>query len=326
LLWMLYFLEKTDYTDKAWIGVFTFALLVFSVKENAPIYVAVVALYAVFGRKKVRLGLILFFLSVFYFGLAIWILGTFGRGVMTDSRLGHYAEGGDMSGVIRTILTNPAFIIREIFTVRPESSYSIFHDRILYMLRMLVPLSLLPIAGKKPASLFLIIPVILMNLMPTWIYQFDIRFHYHFGNCALFFYLFILNISEIKTVKIKKFILIFSMTASIFMFTSEKWDRRDLAVGYLENPENRERYRIVTEVVAELDKDKSVTAATFLVAHLYRSKELYDMSNSCRDRRTDYIVLDLRWHDQRELIDFYKDEGYSVKIIHDNIIAVMEKN
>jgi uncharacterized membrane protein len=323
MLWLFYFIEKADEKPKAWIGVAIFTMLVFSVKENTPIYTACIGLYVIFGKKKVVPGIVLFFMSISYFIFAIWFLDTFGRGVMTDSRLGPYAEGGSMPGVIRTIFLNPAFVLREVFVDSRDGGYP--PAKILYMLRLMLPLAFLPLISKKSAGLVLLIPCILMNLMPNWPYQYDINFHYNFGNCAIFFYLFVVNFANFKpsSFKIKKFVLIFAMTASVFMFMSEMWHRHTIIERYKNDFEHHERMR---EMIANVPKDASVTAGTFLVAHFYQHKELYEFRGG--DHTTDYIVWDMRWGGQfnnPQFIPEYEAKGYQIVDRHEGWIIIMKK-
>ena len=312
ILWLLYFIEKTDEDEKWQIGVFVSAFLIFSVKELAPIDVAVIALYVIFGKKKTKLGLKLLAVSIAGFVFSLWLLKEFGNGVMADSRLGVYAEGGSMPDVIRAVLLNPSFVLKEMFK----------EEKLIYIVRMMLPLSLLPFISKKGANYILLIPCILMNLMPNWPYQYEIGFHYNFSNCALFFYLFIINYCDINpnSLKIKKFVLVFSMTASLLMFTTEIWIKRDLIKTYNENAEN---LTIMRETIAEVPKDASVAASTFFVPHLYKNKILYDFNDVDKEvnRGTRYIVLDIRGGD--ELIYQLEGRGYSVKRKHDNLIAIM---
>jgi uncharacterized membrane protein len=315
VLWTLYFLEKTDKTRLAWIGVFVFALLTFSVKEDAPIYIAVIALYAIFGRKKVYWGSALFLFACIYLIFALWYLDTFGLGIMAGSRYGLYAEDGSIVGVIKSIILNPGFMVKEMF-IGPHDHP---HTKLLYLLRILLPLSFLPFVSKKSANLILLIPCILINLLPTWVYHHDIGFQYHFGTTALFFYLFVINFSSLKNLKIKKAILLFSMTASIFLFTTEMWGRIDIRDRFYDNEDN---LLIMHSVLADVPTDRSVAASTFFVPHLFRVKELYELHGH-KDHQEDLIVVDIRG--SYELKETYLQRGYTVMTYRANLIVVLER-
>jgi uncharacterized membrane protein len=76
ILWIFYFIEKDHY-----IGVLIFSLLTCLVKEDAPVYVAVIGMYWAIGRKRYIKGLSVCFggcLLIF----ALWILNRYGLGVM----------------------------------------------------------------------------------------------------------------------------------------------------------------------------------------------------------------------------------------------------
>jgi uncharacterized membrane protein len=308
-LWLFYFIEKTDDTEKAWFGVFGFAALVFSIKENTPVDVACIALFVIFSKKKIQKGLMLLFFALFYFFLALWILKTFGEDIMADWRLGEtFTQGGDMKGVVKNVVLNPAFVLKEIFSV----------DRIMYMLRMFVPLAFLPLVSKRGENFILFIPMILLNLIPQWPYHFDIGFQYNFGQCAILFYLFVINFSDLKSAKVKKFVLVFAMTASVFMFMTEMWPRQDIMKRYYEN---KERNEIISEVLSRVPEDVSVAASTWYVAHLYYVKILYE--EGLTEHVTDYVVLNMRDGDAYEKLEKYQQRGYYVKEMEDGLIAVL---
>ncbi|MCL1903780.1 MAG: DUF2079 domain-containing protein [Oscillospiraceae bacterium] len=315
MMWLLYFIEKTDENEKMRIGVFIFALLTFAVKETTPIEVAVVALYVIIGKKKYKLGIELLALSIASFVLSLWLLSEFGNGVMAGSRLGVYADDGSMAGVIRAVLLNPSFVLNQMFT----------EEKIMYMVFMMLPLSLLPFISKKGANYILLIPCILMNIMPSWPYQYSITFHYNFGNCAIFFYLFVINYCnlDLKSYKLKKFVLVFSMAASLLLFTSEIWGRRDIVKTYNKNAET---LALMRETMAEVPEDASVATSTFLLPHMYKNKILYDFDTAEKEaeRGTEYIILDIRGGESR--IPEIEEHGYYVKIKHDNVIVVMALN
>ena len=86
LLWTFYFFE----TEKPLATVIS-ALLVCMVKEDAAVYIAFFALYVIFGRKKVRDGILYLCLAGAYFIGAVSILSAFGDGVMTN-RYSNYKQ------------------------------------------------------------------------------------------------------------------------------------------------------------------------------------------------------------------------------------------
>jgi uncharacterized membrane protein len=317
MMWLFYFIERaTDESDggtfKSWLGVYGFALLTFTVKEDAPIYIAVIAVYLVFAKKRVAHGVVLFLLAVTYFATALWLLDEFGKGLMLDSRHQIFTGGDGIRGVIATILTNPAFILRQ----------SISEGRLYYILQMLLPVALIPLicANKKFASLLLLIPFILKNLMPTWPYHHDIGFQYHFGVTAIFFYLFVINFAALESAKLKKFVLTFAVTASIFLFTGLMWQRISIIERYSENASN---IAVIREVLAEIPVDEgAVAATTFLIPPLSSVHELYEL-NTRRISDAEFLVIDLRWPANKELLEIYAKHGYTLHTHREGLIAVM---
>ena len=54
---------------------------------------------------------------------------------------------------------------------------------------MFAPLCFLPLMGKKPARLILLIPMLLINLMTRYSYGYNINFQYTLGSEAILYYL-----------------------------------------------------------------------------------------------------------------------------------------
>lgn len=327
VMWLLYFVESVLLHETPKIGwkhticMYIFALLTFSVKEDAPIYVAVIALYIMFAKaddnherahyvKKIIHGIILFVMSVAYLFFALWLLDSFGEGLMLSSRHDVYTGDSGILGVIMTIITNPAFILNQIMN----------EMRVQYLLQMFLPLAFLPLisAKKRFAGLILFIPFILKNLMPTWPYQHDIGFQYHFGVTAIFFYLFVVNFTELKSAKMKKLILIFSATASIFMFTQFMWPRHEIVNTYRNN---RDDVAAIHEVLDTIPDDVSIAATTFLVQPLSHVSELYEV-NVNHGQNTDFVVIDLRWGGGLELCATFEERGYSSYMRREGLVAV----
>ena len=156
ILWLFYFSEK-DCT----IGAVIFAVLLLCVKEDAAMYLAIIALYYIVSGKSLARNFILLALSLLCFGVVTMLMQKYGLGVMSDSRFGNYiGETGSLFTMIRSVIENPSFTLAQVFTT----------DKLLFMLQMFMPLCFLPFLGKKPARLILLIPMLLINLMTKYSY------------------------------------------------------------------------------------------------------------------------------------------------------------
>jgi hypothetical protein len=111
------------------------------------------------------------------------------------------------------------------------------------------------------------------------------------------------------------------MTASIFLFTSEMWGRSSIIDNYKQyESKNAVIRRVLYE---EVPVGVSVSASSYFIPHLYKIKELHELSDDRRD--TDYIVIDIRSDGNLPLIEKYEAKGYEITIMHEKMIAVMKK-
>ncbi|MCH5197565.1 MAG: DUF2079 domain-containing protein [Oscillospiraceae bacterium] len=301
LLWLMYFFEKDRFGFIA-----AFALLTLFVKEDAAVYVAVVSLYYIFAKKNYKCSATVFLFSVVYFVVVTKCMNAFGEGIMSNSRYGNYIyDGGGLFSVIKAVLQNPAYAVLQIFT----------QEKLIFMLQMLVGLSFLPFAVKKPSKLLLFIPLVLVNLMTSYSYQFDIGFQYTFGSGALLFYLAVSNYSDLGENRNK--LLCSAVLSSLILF-SGGYLKKTSALFEAEN--NRQTAEIIDEALALIPDDASVLASTFLLANVSQRKELYEIERT--SHRAEYIAGDLR-NGRVFPMEEYLNEGYEIIFYEEGIVAVL---
>ncbi len=170
-LWLLYCLER----DIRWgYYVSLFALLL--VREDIPIELTFVGLYAIFSgaRERARLGLITVVVSALYFIMAkAFLMGRVDPLNTATGAAGGYAyyyeamipPGHSTGGLIATLVSNPMFVLAQVFT----------EEKVDYMLKLLVPLLLLPLAARGRVMLAYGSALTLLATRP---YLFSIHFQY----------------------------------------------------------------------------------------------------------------------------------------------------
>ncbi len=305
LLWMFYFAET-----KKPVPMYIFAVLTMAVKEDAPIYVLFFAMYLLFSNKSKRHGTILGALSCIYFGVVTHLMSVYGNGIMSyryDQFI--FEKDGSIYSVILNILKNPSYLFTQILSA----------EKLTFLILMLVPMALLPFAIRKPSAIILLFPMVLMNLMPSWQYQYDISFQYTYGTVAFLFYLTVMNLGALHRTHAKK-LLLCGVSASLFFFSAVNYSKTDKIGQYkLEKP----YAAAITEAIAVIPEDASVCASTFLVPALWNRDVVYDYKYS--DKETDYVVLDLRWGSD----DFYEFQAnnpdYKIVLFHAKTIAIFQK-
>jgi uncharacterized membrane protein len=306
VLWMFYFIENKKNT-----GLYIFALLTLFVKEDAAVYVAFTAIFLLIDRRDFKRGLSLLVMSFVYFFGAVYYLNSYGEGIMASRYSNYITDGGGLADMIINLFRNPALLFSEVFS--PE--------KLIFLLQMLIPVAFLPLITKRISRLTLLLPVILVNLMPDYIYQYSIYYQYTFGVTAFFFYASVLNISEM-TEDIKRSFVTLAVTASVLMFSST----------ILEKTYYIDKYKVTADEIKTLNDslknipdDVSVQASSFLVPHLAQRSLIYEVDSK---NATEYLAVDLRY-EKDDYIDFlielYEGDGYKMVEYHENIIMIMIK-
>jgi len=306
VLWLFYFIISEKY-----IFIYIFAALTLAVKEDAFLYVLCIAVYltAVNFRKNKKMmihGAILAAVSLLYFIFVTWFLRTYGHGVMIfryDLFLLWHEDG--FGAIIRNVIKNPALLLASLLSV-PE--------KLEYILYMLIPLCFLPFISRNLKFIFLIIPMIIINLATNYIYQYDIDFQYSYGVTALLFFLALMHLTKIDRRHILK-ICVMMACFSCILFMSKQYNKIHAYdfVYYILEPDFVE----TKEVLARIPESASVTATMFIPAHLSRHEQVFAVdlyAEDFFDYDTEYIVIDTRglasWDRYREELDLIRQKGY----------------
>ena len=281
---------------------FIFSLLVLTVKEDASVYLAIFSLFIIFDKKKYVQGSILFVVSVVYFIIAVHILNTTGYGAMTyryDNLI--YNDGG-LLGMIKTILLNPGYAIRELFMTNSGA-----WDKLQYFIIMMLPLGFTPLITKKPSRLILVLPL-LLNLLTRYIYQYNINFQYNYGILSFLIYASILNVEDFN-LDFKSIVHTISLS-SVFIFYLAL-----VLPPFYSNirnyKANKEIYESFDTALESIPKDASVLASTFILPHIADRDIIYELEY--HDYKTDieYVVIDLRYSAYNAYRNWYRSKGYT---------------
>lgn len=313
LLWLFYFIEC-----RQWKLMYLFGLLACFVKEDAAFYVACAALFLFFSKKEKKHGAALFSVSVIYFFLAIMFINSFGEGAMI-SRYGNFISDSEwgLLSVFRTIISNPAYILTEVFV----------QEKAAYMLIMLVPVAFLPLLNRDLSQMILLLPFLVINLMSNYPYQHSILFQYNFGTLAFFYYLVILNIPKFGA-KHKKYGLTLMVAASVIMFISQVGGYTNNIQNYINN---REKFAEITRALNAIPQDASVRASGYFVPRLAARRELYDIQYSNdveKAENADYIAIDMRPGAEQyseQIVQEYMSRGYETADCRVDLYCILKK-
>ncbi len=305
LLFTFYFAEKGKT-----IPTYIFAILTMMVKEDAPVYVLFFGLYLLFSNKSKLKGGILCCISILYFAVVTKLMSIYGQGIMAyryDNFI--FEDGGSIYSVVINIIKNPAYLFDQLLKI----------EKLEFLILMLVPMALLPFAIKKPSRLILILPMILINLMTEYKYQYDIGFQYTYATVAFLFYVTLINLSELDS-KYAKRLLLCGVCSSLIFFSSINLHRIDAIKTY-----QNEKHMVdtINEALDTIPKDKSIKSSTFFIPALWNRDIVYQYDYS--DEETDYVVFDLRW-DTEDYDTFKKNNSdeYKETLHKEGVIAIFK--
>ncbi len=318
LLWVFYFFETNRYALMA-----VFSLLTLAVKEDAAVYLIFFALYALLSRGRARTAGALACGALAYFFIAIYLLTKYGNGVMSGRYENFLPEGGSLVEVVKNVLVNPGYVFTQLF-VDNDGGYA---AKLLFALQLFAPLGFLPFAVKKVSRLLLLLPMVLVNLMTVYPYQYDIGFQYHFGVLAFLVYLSVVNLGEMSLPTAKKFLGV-SAAVTAVLFAVAAFPRS--TYYFSKYFSNRDDYAVMNEALAEIPDDATVICSTYLLPHLCEREEIYEdwYHQTDETEDADYVILDMRYN-YEEYREKYEALGYTdIRIVYGEstpLLCVMQR-
>ena len=285
---------------------FAFSLLLLSVKEDAAVYLMVIAVYVMISRKEVLRGMFMLLLALFYFVIAQQVVAASGTEGVMISRLSDFFINGEKTfgSVIKAIFYNIGFLIQQMFTA----------EKFPFIIWMFLPVLFTPFINKRIANLVLLLPIIPINLMQSWKYQYDVNYQYTYGVAALIIMCAIFVIVRLDANK-KRAVIMTSLCVCVIMSCLLVAPKIKNVTFYMKN--TQESRPLVDQLIEEVPADATVTASHSLVPHLYKVEWLYTMPDYYPENRdkpidTDYFVIDTRYSDLADEMKEIMDDDYTL--------------
>ena len=316
ILWLFYGIDKKN---TAVIAIFT--LLTLMVKEDAAVYVAVIALWLIvktalrFRKSEydsLLTGIAMLAVSLIYFLLVTSFLAKIGDGVMTY-RYDNFIYDGSSSliTVIKSVILNPMKAVYE----------CVDKEKLRFIALTMLPLLGMPLLTRRYERYILLIPYVLVNLMSDYQYQHDIFFQYTFGSTAFLMYLTVINVADLKINWKQLTTLIIAAGVSAGCFG---WIVVSKAVKYPVNCVRYfEYYQNIRDTLAQIPEDASVTATTFYTTALSQREVLYDVrySSTAHLLQTEYVVLNVSAENE-----YVRYETYGRNNGFENLVKLLSEN
>lgn len=316
LLWLFCGIDK-----KNRVVTWAAAILTLMVKEDAAVYVAVIALWLIVKtvlriRKQdagnLITGIAMLGISLGWFFLVTGFLAKSGDGVMTY-RYSNFLYDGSSSllTVIKSVILSPMKAVYECIDA----------EKLQFIALTLLPLLGLPLLTRRYERYILLIPYLLVNLMSDYSYQHNIFFQYTFGSAAFLVYLTAVNLADIKMDWKRLTVLSAAAAVSLVCFCKVVVPK---AVSYpVRAVRYYDYYQNIRDTLSEIPEGDSVTASTFYTTFLSQRERLYDVRYSSPQHllETQYVVLHVSADgDYKQYAQDGENNGF------ENLVRLLEKN
>lgn len=327
IIWLFYFISS----ERKW-KILLVTLLLLFVKEDAFIYVVSIGLYFLFQKRfslssQTKKWIILadFILPVLYFALGLYLLNTYGEGGMVSRFEPYLLEGENgILSVLKNLILHPTYVFSKLLIAR----------KLGYLFFVLAPLVFLPLIQRTWSSYLLSLPLIVINLLPDWPYQYDIGFQYSYGSQTLLFIMALLALEDLKEHKfIKEKTTLAMVTVGIIMsgtllhhFT-HNWS---FNIGYYF--EHKEKFDTMRYTLESLPEEASVVTEGGYTPALRNHQYLYDIfyhNDKKADDSIDYIVIPREQKGNNKvydpIIESYESLGYKESKYATKELFILEK-
>ena len=327
IIWLFYFISS----EQKW-KILLVTLLLLFVKEDAFIYVVSIGLYFLFQKRfslssqtKKWIILVDFILPVLYFALGLYLLNTYGEGGMVSRFEPYLLEGENgILSVLKNLILHPTYVFSKLLIAK----------KLGYLFFVLAPLVFLPLVQRTWSNYLLSLPLIVINLLPDWPYQYDIGFQYSYGSQTLLFIMALLALEDLKEHKfIKEKTTLAMVTVGIIMsgtllhhFT-HNWS---FNIGYYF--EHKEKFDTMRYTLESLPEEASVVTEGGYTPALRNHQYLYDIfyhNDKKADDSIDYIVIPREQKGNNKvydpIIESYESLGYKESKYATKELFILEK-
>ena len=327
IIWLFYFISS----EQKW-KILLVTLLLLFVKEDAFIYVVSIGLYFLFQKRfslssQTKKWIILadFILPVLYFALGLYLLNTYGEGGMVSRFEPYLLEGENgILSVLKNLILHPTYVFSKLLIAK----------KLGYLFFVLAPLAFLPLVQRNWSNYLLCLPLIVINLLPDWPYQYDIGFQYSYGSQTL---LFIMALLALENLKVSKFIkekttvaiviVGIIMSGTLLHHFTHNWS---FNVGYYF--EHKEKFDTMRYTLESLPEEASVVTEGGYTPALRNHQYLYDIfyhNDKKADDSIDYIVIPREQKGNNKvydpIIESYESLGYKESKYATKELFILEK-
>lgn len=307
ILWTFYFVEKDKLKMIA-----LMCILLLMVHEDSVIYVAVIGIYLMLSGKKYAKGTVVLITGVVYYITMVILMNQLGDYEISRGFSNYIVNGeGTLLDVIRNFIVNPAYVVQECFSL----------NKLQFMLFMFLPVGFMPLCSKKISKYVLFIPMVLINLAPSFDEKFSVFYEYAFGIAAILIYLSISNYADMEE-KTKKYLCAVAICASVVFLPTGTLSRMGYVMDY---SKNHKQYQKLYDAMEDIPEDASVVVSPYFASHLANREIIYEYPSN---KITNIVVLDCRndRYDSRVIKGFRKRGYVILDEVKDFYVILVNKN
>ena len=324
ILWLFYGMDRKC----SWLTILA-AALTLMVKEDAAVYVAVVALYLILrsGLRKDRRGLVtgcgMLLGAVVYFAAVTGYLASSGDGVMTYRYRNFMYDGSDsLVTVIKAVLLCPMKAVFECVDA----------EKLKFIALTLLPLAGLPFITRRYERYVLLIPYVLVNLMSDYQYQHDIFFQYTYGSTACLMYMTLVNLADIRLEKRRVGAALAAVCIGAGCFGGQILPKAvrypSMCVTYADY------YDTLRKNLDMIPEGVSVAATTYFTTYLSQRDTLYDVRYASKEHLLECAYVAVNPGDEKSLKQYggfeafekmLLDEGYELVVSQTQKLRIYQK-
>lgn len=305
-LWYAWERFNLSPTKPALVGVVLAAAFVLGVKEDAFIYVLAFAMWQIFeaaqrrDRKPFIRAIALALVALAYFATVTTLMAHFGSGTMQVSRFSNFLPEGEsgFTAIIWTILVQPGYALAQVFATQKLS----------YLLIVMAAVAFAPVWSRKYAASWLLLPLMFVNLLPNWVYQYDLTFQYHYGTSALLLIMLIVSLDARSYRRIIAGMLALAVAfCGVYDFQHLYEPAKNARSSIETQSANADQ---INEALQNLPKDAVYLVDSRMGAAMFRFPNTYlepaKLLETFQDGGFDYVVMDGRFSlkpETREAVD-----------------------
>ena len=206
LLFALYFM-----TERRWRPYLVMVLLLLLVKEDTGLLVVPLGIYVAIRGDR-QMGVITAELGAIWFAVTVFLLGPFLSGATAGSLDAFRVPFGGWRGLISKALGEPWEV----------GGYMLTAPKLKYLVQLLAPVFFLPLLTS---GILIVVPSLLFNLLSTFTYQTDLRYHYTSLLIPVFAWAAIVYIQRVNDFGARRALAVAILLATLF--SSYAWGPAD---------------------------------------------------------------------------------------------------